>query len=266
MEVWAVANQKGGVVKTTTTISLGGLLADKGHRVLVIDIDPQGSMTTYFGYNPESIEASVTNLLRAENVTRSDVQAVVKKTNDPNLSLLPASVGLATIERSGSQAGMGLKMTKAISKVWNDFDYVLIDSPPVLGTLMINAIAACDHLLVPVQTEFLALKSLERMLRTVSMVTKSLNKELDYTVIPTLYDQRTKASVLTLQTLRSDYHLNAWPSFIPVDTRFRDASKQGVTPSQFDAESHGVVAYKGLLEELMSKSQQNDTHRSRLSM
>ena len=266
MEIWAVANQKGGVGKTTTTISLGGLLADKGHRVLLIDIDPQGSMTTYFGYNPENIEASVTNLFRTENVTRSDVHALVKNTYDPNLSLLPASVGLATIERNGSQVGMGLKLTRAISKVWNDFDYVLIDSPPVLGTLMINAIAACDHLLVPVQTEFLALKSLERMLRTISMVTKSLKKELYYTVIPTLYDQRTRASVLTLQTLRSDYHQNAWPSFIPVDTRFRDASKQGVTPSQFDAESHGVIAYKALLEKLMSKCQQNDTHRSRLSM
>lgn len=256
MKIWAVANQKGGVGKTTTAITLGGLLADQGHRVLLVDIDPQGSMTSYFGYDPENIQASATNVFSADNITRSEVQALIKTTSSPSLCLLPASIGLATVERKATQGGMGLKLTKALAQVYKDFDYVLIDSPPVLGALMINALAACNHLLVPVQTEFLALKGMERMLRTVSMVTKSLKKDLNYTIVPTMYDQRTRASVLTLQTLREDYPLSTWSSVIPVDTRFREASKQGVTPSRYDTQSHGVMAYDELLGLMLSENQQ----------
>jgi chromosome partitioning protein len=221
-----------------------------------VDIDPQGSMTSYFGYDPETIQASATNVFSADSITRAEVQALVKTTSSPNLTLLPASIGLATVERKATQGGMGLKVTKALAQVSNDFDYVLIDSPPVLGALMINALAACDRLLVPVQTEFLALKGMERMLRTVSMVTKSLKKDLDYTIVPTMYDQRTRASVLTLQTLRDDYPLSTWSSVIPVDTRFREASKQGVTPSRYEAQSHGVLAYAELLEQVLSDAHQ----------
>lgn len=256
MKIWTVANQKGGVGKTTTAITLGGLLADQGHRVLLVDIDPQGSMTSYFGYDPETIQASATNLFSADNISRSEVQALVKTTSSTSLCLLPASIGLATVERKATQGGMGLKISKALAQIANDFDYVLIDSPPVLGALMINALAACHHLLVPVQTEFLALKGMERMLRTVSMVTKSLKKNLDYTIVPTMYDQRTRASVLTLQTLRDGYPVTTWSSVVPVDTRFREASKQGVTPSRYEADSHGVVAYHQLLETLLNNHPQ----------
>lgn len=248
MKTWAVANQKGGVGKTTTAVSLGGLLAEQGQRVLLIDIDPQGSMTSYFGYDPENINASSINVFSADNISRAEVHSLIQQTSLTSLSLLPASIGLATIERKASQPGMGLKLTRALAQVREDFDYVLIDSPPVLGALMINALAACEHLLMPVQTEFLALKGMERMLRTVSMVTKSLKKELNYTIVPTMYDQRTRASVLTLETLHHDHPRETWDSVIPVDTRFREASKQGLVPSQYDSQSHGVMAYGELLE------------------
>lgn len=258
MEIWAVANQKGGVGKTTTAVSLGGLLAEQGQRVLLIDIDPQGSMTAYFDYDPENIQTSSLNVFNADKITPSQVHRLIRETNQPGLSLLPASIGLSTIERKAAQDGMGLKLKKAIHQVWNDFDHVIIDSPPVLGTLMINALAACEHLLVPVQTEFLALKGMERMLRTVSMVTKSLRKELPYTIVPTMFDQRTKASVLSLESLRQDYPQHAWSSVIPVDTRFRDASRHSMTPSQYDSQSHGVLAYSELLESLHVNNQQQD--------
>lgn len=257
MEIWAVANQKGGVGKTTTAVSLGGLLAEQGQRVLLIDIDPQGSLTAYFGYDPENIQTSSLNVFNAEKITRPQVHGLLRETSTPGLSLLPASIGLSTIERKSAQEGMGLKIHKAINQVWNDFDHVLIDSPPVLGALMINALAACERLLVPVQTEFLALKGMDRMLRTVSMVTKSLRKELPYTIIPTMFDQRTKASVQSLESLRQDYPQHVVSSVIPVDTRFRDASQQAMTPSQYNDQSHGVLAYKQLLESLQSHSKQH---------
>ena len=260
MKTWAVANQKGGVGKTTTAISLGGLLADQGQRVLLIDIDPQGSMTSYFGHDPEHIQTSSTNLFNTDKISRSEVQALIRPTSSEGLYLMPASIGLATIERKATQGGMGLKVTRAIAQVSHDFDHVIIDSPPGLGALMINALAASDHLLVPVQTEFLALKGLERMLRTITMVTKSLKQALDYTIIPTMYDQRTRASVLTLETLRTDYAQHTWSSVIPVDTSFREASKQGETPSRYDSQSHGVRAYQALLEKLQqAPSKQDDS-------
>jgi chromosome partitioning protein len=258
MKIWTVANQKGGVGKTTSAVSLGGLLAEQGERVLLIDLDPQGSLTAYFGYNPETISTSTLNLFSADKITRTQVHRLVRETSFPGLSLLPASIGLSTIERKAAQGGMGLKVTQALKQIWNDFDYVIIDSPPVLGTLMINALAACDQLLVPVQTEFLALKGMERMLRTVSMVTKSLRKQLPYTIIPTMFDQRTKASVLAFDSLRQQYAQYTWSSVIPVDTRFRDASRHSMTPSQYDNQSHGVLAYAKLLESLTIHSTAHD--------
>lgn len=258
MKIWAVANQKGGVGKTTTTVSLGGLLAEQGQRVLLIDIDPQGSLTAYFDYDPENIQTSSLNLFNADRITRSQVQSLIRETSMPGLSLLPASIGLSTIERKAAQEGMGLKLNKAITQVWHDFDYVIIDSPPVLGALMINALAACERLLVPVQTEFLALKGMDRMLRTVSMVTKSLKKQLPYTIIPTMFDQRTKASVFSLESLRQDHPHKTWSSVIPVDTRFRDASQHSMPPSQYDNQSHGVRAYEKLLKSLLGDTQQKE--------
>ncbi|MFA7552875.1 MAG: ParA family protein [Spongiibacteraceae bacterium] len=251
MRVWAVANQKGGVGKTTTAVTLGGLLADQGQRVLLLDLDPHGSMTSYFGYDPDTLQKSSFNLFASNNATVAEIQSLLLATPCQNLSLLPSSMALATVERRAAAEGMGLKVAKALSLIWDYYDYVLIDSPPVLGALMINALAASERLLIPVQTEFLALKGLERMMRTIQMVTRSLKKELQYLIVPTLFDRRTQASIKTLRTLRNSYPDEIWPAMIPVDTRFRDASREGVTPSQFSAQSRGVVAYRALLKYLL---------------
>ena len=140
--------------------------------------------------------------------------------------------------------------------LWDDFDYVLVDTPPVLGSLMINALAAAELLLVPVQTEFLALKGLERMVRTLAMVTRSLQKTLPYLIVPTMFDRRTQASLNALRTLRHEYTEHIWPSMIPIDTKLRDASRAGKFPSLFDASSRGVAAYKSLLKLLLSDGEQ----------
>lgn len=256
MRVWAVANQKGGVGKTTTAVTLGGLLAEQGQRVLMLDLDPHGSMTSYFKLDTEALPHSTVDLFAEQTLTADEVAALVQPTGFANLSVMPSSMALATIERRAASEGMGLKVSRALALLWDDYDYVLIDSPPVLGALMINALAASELLLVPVQTEFLAMKGLERMLRTIQMVTRSLKKDLQYLIVPTMFDRRTQASVTALRHLRNNFAEQIWPGMVPVDTRFRDASREGITPSQFAGDSRGVQAYRALLKLLMTRQKQ----------
>ncbi|MCG8670940.1 MAG: ParA family protein [Pseudomonadales bacterium] len=255
MKVWAIANQKGGVGKTTSVVGLGGLLASQGQRVLLVDMDPHGSLTSYFKYNPDEIEKSVFQLFQHKGEVPLDLpRHLVIDTPYNNLSFLAASTSLAILERQAqNQGGMGLVLTKTLNCLKQDFDYVLIDTPPILGVLLINAMAACQQVLLPVQTEHLAIKGLERMMRTLKMVMNSQKRELPYTVIPTMFDRRTSASVDSLRILRNTYEGHIWPSAISVDTRFRDASKAGVPPNLYEPGSRGVKAYMSLLKYLLGQ-------------
>ena len=171
MRVWAVANQKGGVGKTTSSIALAGLLAEAGKRVVVVDLDPHGSMTSYFGYDPDSLEHSSYDLfLHKGNVPQDLPGQLLLGTSHERISLLPSSTALATLERqSPGQSGLGLVIAKSLAQLWQDFDYAVIDSPPLLGVLMVNALAASQQLVIPVQTEHLAVKGLERMVNTLAL-------------------------------------------------------------------------------------------------
>lgn len=172
---------------------------------------------------------------------------------------MPTSPALATVERQMTgKDGMGLRVNKALQSIDGTFDYVLLDCPPVLGVLMINALAACEKLIVPVQTEFLALKGLERMTRTMQMVQKARPQPLSFTVVPTMFDRRTQASVSSLNTLRKQYSEHLWRSAIPVDTKLRDASKLGKVPSEHDSDCRGVRAYRQLLNHLLEEQVQSD--------
>ncbi len=254
MRVWAVANQKGGVGKTTTTIALAGLLAEAGKRVVVVDLDPHGSMTSYFGHNPDALEHSCYDLfLHQGSVPEGLPGQLLLPTSDERISLLPSSTALAVLERqSPGKNGLGLVIAKSLAQLWQDFDFALIDSPPLLGVLMVNALAASQQLVIPVQTEFLAVKGLERMVGTLAMVNRSRKQALPYQIVPTLFDRRTQASLGTLKLLRDTYEQNVWQGYIPVDTRLRDASRKGVTPSQFDGKSRGLIAYRALLKHLLT--------------
>lgn len=254
MHVWAVANQKGGVGKTTTAVTLGGILADKGHQVLLLDLDPHGSLTSYFKYDPDSIERSVYDLFQHKQIPATLPSNLILDTCHDRIKIMGASTALATLERQMSgKGGMGLVIAKALAQLWNKFDYVLIDSPPVLGLLMINALAACEQLVIPVQTEFLAIKGLERMMRTLKMINRARKHELPYTVVPTLYDRRTQASTQSLRLLRNTYGDVIWHSMVPVDTKFRDASMVGMPASMLDPSSRGVHAYAVLTKFLLEK-------------
>ena len=255
MRVWAVANQKGGVGKTTTSIALAGLLADAGKRVVVVDLDPHGSMTSYFGQDPDALEHSAYDLfLHQGTVPQGLPQRLLLPTSHERIKLLPASTALATLERqSPGQSGLGLVIAKSLAQLWGEFDHAVIDSPPLLGILMVNALAASQQLVIPVQTEFLAVKGLERMVSTLAMINRSRKQALPYLIVPTLFDRRTQASMSTLRALRNSYPEQLWPAYIPVDTRLRDASRAGLAPSQFDGKSRGVMAYRALLKHLLSQ-------------
>ncbi|BBL71490.1 ParA family protein [Methylogaea oryzae] len=253
MKIWTVSNQKGGVGKTTTVVTLGGILAAWGFRTLLIDLDPHGSLTSYFRLNPDEIKISAYNLFQDAGAKKAvDPRRYVVETAFDGLQLLPASPVLATLDRqAGAMDGMGLVIAASLGAVSDDFDFILIDSPPMLGVLMVNALAACDRLIMPVLAEYLAFKGLERMLRTVDMIGRSRRKPIDYLVLPTMFDRRTKESQESLQMLQERCGNNLWRSVIPVDTRLRDASRAGVPPVMFAAHSKAVLAYSEFLEFLL---------------
>jgi chromosome partitioning protein len=253
MKIWTVANQKGGVGKTTSSVSLGSLLSQWGLRTLLIDIDPHASLTSYFRYDPDVLEESVYSLFRGVAEKQDvDPARLIYPTGTEGLDLMPAEMALATLDRqAGRLEGMGLVLKQALQRLEDRYDHVILDCPPILGILMINALAACEQLIIPVQTEFLALKGLDRMLHTLEMVTKSRQVPLPYIIVPTMFDRRTRASIDTLRVMRESYPDRLWRGLIPIDTQFREASKAGMPPALFAPQSRGVKAYAELLQELL---------------
>ncbi|BAU58827.1 chromosome (plasmid) partitioning protein ParA [Halorhodospira halochloris] len=250
MRIWTVANQKGGVGKTTVVTSLAGLLAQRGRSVLMVDLDPHGSLSSYFGFDPDSVEPNLYGLF--QNPSRTADPQIAHPTGVDGLYLMPASTALATLDRQfGNRKGMGLVIKRAVTSMADRFEHTILDCPPMLGVLMVNALAACHRLVIPVQTEFLALKGLERMVGTIDMINRSRSNQLPYTIVPTLYDRRTRAANRALEEVRQRYTDKVWGGAIPIDTQFREASRDGLPLTVSLPWSRGSIAIRKLLEHLL---------------
>lgn len=246
MLVWTVSNQKGGVGKTTTAITLGGLAAVEGKRALLLDLDPHCSLGSWLRQQPDAPGENIYTLFQAPKLSRQKVRACVVATPYENISLMRASTLLATLERQSIGMGRGLVISQALELIADDYDLVILDCPPQLGVLMVNALAVCHQLIIPVQTEFLAIKGLDRILHTIFMMSQSLGKVIPYLIVPTMFDRRTHASVSSLHTIRHQHGEHVWPGIIQVDTRLRDASHAGVPPNIYDPQSRASENYGSL--------------------
>ena len=203
------------------------------------------------GYDSDNLPSSLFELFQLPALSKAAVTPFILKSNIPGLDLIPAHMSLATLDRvMGNRNGMGLVLKRALKALEDEYDYVLIDCPPILGVMMVNALAASTRILIPVQTEFLAMKGLERMMRTLNIMQRNKPSLFDVTIIPTMYDKRTNASLQTLMELKSTYSDQVWASAVPIDTKFRDASLKRMPPSFVSPNSRGVFAYKTLLNYL----------------
>lgn len=241
MSVWTIANQKGGVGKTTTAVTLAGIAAERGLPVLLIDLDPHASATHYLRAADSD---GAMALLRGEAAT--PMACCV-----PGIQVLGAGAALAAIERQHGGNGMGRRLSQGLAALRERFDPVIIDTPPMLGTLLINALAAADALIVPVQTDPLALHGLEGLMRTLAMMRQAGAQVPEPLMLPTLMDRRVKISHETLDQLKSRWGAAVFDGgVVPMDTRIREAARDGRTLNSAAPYRHATATYEALFERL----------------
>jgi chromosome partitioning protein len=246
--IMAVANQKGGVGKTTTAVNLGAAMADLGFRVLVVDLDPQGNATTGLGLNNRDLQSSMYDVILHDMPMDDCIEA----TSVRNLFVAPASLDLAGAEIELVPAfSREMKLKKALAEVRDDYDYVFIDCPPSLGLLTVNSLAAASEVLVPIQCEYYALEGLGQLLRNVGLVQKNLNPTLELSVIVlVMYDARTKLSDQVVQEVKAHFGDKVCRTVVPRTVRLSEAPSYGQPISAFDPSSRGAIAYRELAKEV----------------
>jgi chromosome partitioning protein len=244
----AVANQKGGVGKTTTAINLGAGLAELDYRTLIVDLDPQGNATTGVGVNPRNLDASMYDVI----INEVPIENCIEATSFRNLFVAPASLDLAGAEIELVPAfSRELRLRRALEAVGDDYDFVLIDCPPSLGLLTVNGLAAAQEVLVPIQCEYYALEGLGQLLRNVELVRRSLNPELDVsTIVLVMYDARTKLADQVAQEVRGHFGDRVCRNIVPRTVRLSEAPSFGQPIMAFDPTSRGAIAYRELAKEV----------------
>jgi chromosome partitioning protein len=245
--VVAIANQKGGVGKSTTAINLGAGLALQGERVLIIDLDPQGNTSSGLGVDRALIEMSTYDIL----VDEAPVSDVLEPTSVRGLHVVPATIELAGAEiELVSMFSRELRLKKALDDVVEEYDFVLIDCPPSLGLLTINGLAAADEVLIPIQCEYYALEGVSQLTRNIELVTGSLNPQLVVEgVVLTMFDGRTTLAADVVEQVRNHFGETAYRTVIPRTVRLSEAPSYGEPIEAYDDMSRGAIAYRELSRE-----------------
>ena len=252
----AIANQKGGVGKTTTAINLSAALAELEQKVLVIDVDPQGNTTSGFGLNKNELDKTIYELMLGEY----EIEDCIIKNILDNLSILPSNVELAAAEIE--LIGIDEKeyiLKKEVAKVRNEYDFVIIDCPPSLNMLTVNAMTTADTVLVPIQCEYYALEGLSQLLHTVDLVKERLNPSLEMEgVVFTMYDARTNLSLQVVENVKNNLEQTIYKTIIPRNVRLAEAPSHGLPINIYDPKSAGAESYQLLAEEVIHRGEKNE--------
>lgn len=251
-KIISVANQKGGVGKTTTSINLSTILAKKGKKVLMVDADPQGNASSGVGFDKE-IEESVYDLLVGE----TEIEEVVNKTKIKNLSICPSNINLAGAEvELVSVMSREYRLKEKLDTVKNDYDFIIIDCPPSLGLITLNAFTASDSILIPVQCEYYALEGLGQLMNTINLVKKHLNKNIEIEgALLTMYDARTNLSNQVVKEVKKYFNDKVYKNVIPRNVKLSEAPSYGMPISLYDPRSKGAKSYDKFVKEFLKNNE-----------